>query len=126
MDYLKLTYVSKINPYYIFKKTGWGTGGSNLTDSVHLFRFLFCKLIKNYHRFSIPYAQSTRLCCHPEKSLRYFAGGQGLEPRFFAPKANVLPLDDPPIYVFLHIASVQPAICLTRSELALTLTRIRP
>ena len=26
------------------------------------------------------------------------AGGQGLEPRFFAPKASVLPLDDPPIF----------------------------
>lgn len=25
------------------------------------------------------------------------AGGQGLEPRYLAPKANVLPLDDPPI-----------------------------
>lgn len=24
------------------------------------------------------------------------AGGQGLEPRFFGPKPNVLPLDDPP------------------------------
>lgn len=25
------------------------------------------------------------------------AGGQGIEPRFFGPKPNVLPLDDPPI-----------------------------
>ena len=28
----------------------------------------------------------------------HYAGGQGIEPRFFGPKPNVLPLDDPPIY----------------------------
>ena len=27
------------------------------------------------------------------------AGGLGLEPRYLAPKASVLPLDDPPIYL---------------------------
>ena len=27
------------------------------------------------------------------------AGGQGLEPRLHAPKARVLPLDDPPMYL---------------------------
>ena len=26
------------------------------------------------------------------------AGGQGIEPRFFGPKPNVLPLDDPPLF----------------------------
>ena len=38
-------------------------------------------------------------CIRIEAQLLY-AGGQGIEPRFFGPKPNVLPLDDPPLFNF--------------------------
>jgi hypothetical protein len=47
--------------------------------------------------------------CTPAKYIRgahYFAGVQGLEPRYSGPKPDVLPLDDTPIFLLFVIRAL--------------------
>ena len=74
----------------------WARGGiSSLTNSVHLFHFLFRKLIKNYHRFSSPHESSPRAFSSPTQKSVYtdfLVGEGGLEPPILTelvPKTSV-------------------------------------
>ena len=45
------------------------------------------------------------------------AGGQGIEPRFFGPKPNVLPLDDPPFFLASRLTGGRSPTFKRASEL---------
>lgn len=61
--------------------------------------------------FSRPWQKQSSLLSYPSKNTpSVFAGVQGLEPRLTGPKPGVLPLDDTPIFIWLHNTKIPQKI----------------